>query len=95
VEEPLPEELLSVLEDPLPEASPDAEPDAEPEVEALLSPVALPLAWAEPLPEEVALPPWVLLTMKAAPSWVSPLLFVDWKVSKKIPKSEAGKHQRT
>jgi hypothetical protein len=59
VEEPLPEELLSVLEEPLPlaEVSPDAEPDAEPEVEALLSPVALPLAWAEPLPEEVALPP--------------------------------------
>jgi len=94
VEEPLPEELLSVLEDPLPEVSPDAEPDAEPEVEALLSPVALPLAWAEPLPEEVALPPWVLLTMKAAPSWVSPLLFRS-TVSTKIPQSEGGKHQRT
>ena len=72
-EEPL--ELLSVLEEPLAEVSPDAEPDASPEVEALLSPVVLPLASAEPLPEEVAEPPWVLLTMKAAPSWVSPLLF--------------------
>ena len=72
----LPEELLSVLEEPLAEVSPDAEPDAEPDVEAPLSPVALPLASAEPLPEEVALPPWVLETMKAAPSWVSPLLLL-------------------
>ena len=80
-EEPL--ELLSVLEEPLAEVSPDAEPDASPEVEALLSPVVLPLASAEPLPEEVAEPPWVLLTMKAAPSWVSPLLFRS-KVSTKF-----------
>ena len=66
-DEPLPEEPLSLL------------PDASPDVEALLSPVALPLLSAEPLlvpllPEEVALPPWVLETMNAAPSSVSPLL---------------------
>lgn len=63
-----------MLEEPLAEVSPDAEPDAAPDAEALLSPEALPLVSAEPL-EEVAEPPWVLETMKAAPSWVSPLLF--------------------
>jgi hypothetical protein len=58
-EEPLelPEALLSAPAVQLEEVSPDAEPDASPEVEALLSPVALPLASAEPLPEEVAEPP--------------------------------------
>jgi hypothetical protein len=85
------EESLSVLEEPLAEDSPDASPDASPEVEALLSPVALPLLSAEalPLPEEdeVALPPWVLETMKAAPSWVSPLL-LSTGVSRKFSKEE-------
>jgi hypothetical protein len=88
LEEPLPEELLSVPEDPLAEVSPDAEPDAEPDVDALLSPVALPLASAEPPPDEVALPPWVLLTMKAAPSWVSPLLLLIESQHKALQKKE-------
>lgn len=55
----------------------DALADVVPDAEALLSVVAVPLLSAEPLPleeEEVALPPWVLETMKAAPSSVSPLL---------------------
>jgi len=67
LELPLSEELLSLLDEPLEEVSPDAE--------ALVSPVALALVSEEPLPpEEVALPPWVLETMNAAPSSVSPLL---------------------